>query len=141
MVRAKQDLEPTVAASRALGALREAAKYSGYGARTFGGRLGRRAAVVGTEGARRAGGAWYVLRVGAPPRSRPRRIAPVVLAMTAGAVAAMAVRGVVARRASANGPDVPPDDVSQKPTEPESPQAKPVPAAATAVHRSNDGAG
>jgi hypothetical protein len=102
MVQAKQDLEPTAAALGALGALLEAAVYTGYGTRTAGRRLGRRAAVVGAEGARRAGGAFGALRGGLPPPLPPPRrpIGMLLVAATAGGVvAALAIRGM-ARRAS-----------------------------------------
>ncbi|MGB3438660.1 MAG: hypothetical protein WBA97_07880 [Actinophytocola sp.] len=106
MARGNQELEPAVAAIRAFDALLEAAKYSGSGARTLGRRLGRRAAIVSVEGAHRVGGAWHVLRVGAPPRARARRNRKVVLfGVTAGAITAVAVRGVVVRRASTTSQD------------------------------------
>ena len=48
----RQELEPRIAAHRALDALFEAGKYSGYGLTTVGTRVGRRAAAAGAEGAR-----------------------------------------------------------------------------------------
>jgi hypothetical protein len=106
MRRATQELEPTVAAARALGALLEAAMYSRKGMRTVGRRVGHRTAVARAEGARRAGGAVYVLRGGQPaPRRSPGRF---MLAATAGgtvgaAVALVIRHGMVVRRESATG--------------------------------------
>jgi hypothetical protein len=96
----RHELEPRVAASRALDALLEAGRYSGYGLATVGARAGRRAAVAGAEGARRTGGAWSALRGAQSPP--PRRIGGIiVVAVAAGGGAALAIRrGVVAWRAS-----------------------------------------
>jgi hypothetical protein len=95
------ELEPTVAARRALIALLEAATYSGKGMRTVGRRVGSCAAVAGAEGARRAGGAVYVLRGGQPAQGR--NTGRVVIAATAGgaagAAAALAISyGMAVRR-------------------------------------------
>jgi hypothetical protein len=96
------ELEPTVAAKRALIALLEAATYSGKGMRTAGRRAGSRAAVAGTEGARRAGVAVHVLR-GRQPAPQAGYNGRIVIAATAGgaagAAAALAIyRGMAARR-------------------------------------------
>ena len=107
---AEWELEPTVAARRALIALLEAATYSGKGMRTVGRRAGSRAAVVGVEGARRAGGAVHVLRGGLPAqRGHTRQVVIAATAGgTAGAAVALAIRhGMAVRRASANGRPVP----------------------------------
>jgi hypothetical protein len=106
MRRATQELEPTVAAARALGALLEAAMYSREGMRTVGRRVGHRAAVARVEGTRRAGGAVYVLRGGVPPQRRsPGRFAlAATVGGTVGAAAALAIRhGMVLRRTSTAG--------------------------------------
>ncbi|MET8149539.1 hypothetical protein ACIBSW_38310 [Actinoplanes sp. NPDC049668] len=95
--RAIQELEPMVAAGRALDALLEAGRYSGHGLTTAGERLGRRAAAAGVEGAHRTGDAWAVLRGAPPPR---RGFGALALAAAAGcavgAVAALAVQRVIA---------------------------------------------
>ncbi|MEU7907634.1 hypothetical protein [Actinoplanes sp. NPDC049118] len=103
--RAMQALEPRIAAGRAFDALMEAGRYSGHGLTTAGGRLGRRAAAAGIEGAHRTGDAWAVLRGASPPR---RGYAGLTVAAAAGcavgAVVALAVRrGVVAWRAEEPG--------------------------------------
>jgi hypothetical protein len=106
MSRATLELEPTVAARRALISLLEAATYSGKGMRTVGRRFGSRAVVVGTEGARRAGGAVHVLRGGLPARRRyaGRVVIAATAGGTAGAAAALAIRhGMALRRTSTNG--------------------------------------
>jgi len=106
MRRTTVELEPTDAARRAMIALLEAATYSGKGMRTAGRRAGSRAAVVGTEGVRRAGGAAQVLRGGVP--AQPGYTGRILLAATAGgtagALAALAIRhGLAARRTGDNG--------------------------------------
>ena len=106
MRRAVQELElePTVAARRAMAALLEAAMYSGKGMGTAGRRLRRRTAVAGIESARRAGGAVLVLRGGLPqPRRHTGRFLIAATAGgTAGAAAAWGIlRGMDLRRASA----------------------------------------
>jgi len=101
--RAIHELEPRIAASRALEALLEAGKYSGHGLSTAGGRLGRRAAAARVEAALRTGDAWAALRGAPPPR---RRYGFLTVAVTAGcaAVAALAVRrGIVVWRAQEPG--------------------------------------
>ncbi|MEU4222485.1 hypothetical protein, partial [Actinoplanes sp. NPDC026623] len=96
---AMHELEPRIAASRALDALLEAGRYSGHGLSTAGGRLGRRAAAARIEGAHRTGEAWAALR-GAPPPRRGYGLLTVVVTAGCAAVAALAVRrGVVAWRA------------------------------------------
>jgi len=96
----RQELEPKVAASRALDALLEAGRYTGHGLSTLGARAGRRAAVARAEGARRTGGAWSALR-GTTPPPRRRRSGTIVVALAAGGGAALAIRhGFVAWRAS-----------------------------------------
>lgn len=100
------ELEPRVAASRALDALLEAGRYSGHGLSTAGGRLGRRAESARIEAALRTGDAWAALRGAPPPR---RGYGFLTLAVTAGcaAVAALVVRrGVVAWRAEEPGTDL-----------------------------------
>jgi hypothetical protein len=101
MRRATLELEPTVAAKRALIALLEAATYSGKSMRTVGRRVGSRAAVAGAEGARRAGGAVHVLRGGQPAQGRNtgRVVIAAAAGGAAGAAAALAIRyGMAVRR-------------------------------------------
>jgi hypothetical protein len=112
------ELEPTVAARRALIALLEAATYSGKGMRTVGRRVGSRAAVVGAEGARRAGGAVHVLRVGQPVQGG--NTGRVMIAATAGgaagAAAALAIRyGMAVRRANGKPVEYPPGVTADSP--------------------------
>jgi hypothetical protein len=107
MSQVRHELEPRIAASLALDALLEAGRFSGHGLSTLGARAGRRAAVVGAEGARRGGMAWAALQ-GETPSPPPRRVGGVVVvAAAAGGLAALAIRrGIVAWRASARGAEL-----------------------------------
>jgi hypothetical protein len=90
-----------IAAARALDALLEAGRYSRHGMATAGARMNRRAIAAGAEGARRGGAAWSALK-GTPPGPTPRRVTGMlVVAVTVGSAAALALRqGASAWRAA-----------------------------------------
>jgi hypothetical protein len=100
MSRARHELEPSVAAGRALAALLQAGRYSGDGMTTVGKRVSRRAVVVGAEGARRTGDAWSALHGAPAPRRRMDGfVGGVAAGSAAGFLSALVVwRGVVAWR-------------------------------------------
>ena len=102
MSRAKYEIDPKVAAVKARDALVAAGQYSGRNLSALGTRVGRQAVIVGTEGARRTGGAWTVLRFGPPPSRRRNRTILIGAIIAAGAVGAAAVlaaqRGIAAWR-------------------------------------------
>ncbi|MBG0564234.1 hypothetical protein [Actinoplanes aureus] len=93
MSRAKYEIDPRIAAIKARDAVLAAGRYSG-----------RKAVIVGTEGARRTGGAWTVLRYGPPPSRRRTRSILLGTILVAGAVGAATVlvvqRGVAAWRST-----------------------------------------
>ncbi|HEX8347782.1 MAG TPA: hypothetical protein VF657_24065 [Actinoplanes sp.] len=103
MSRVERDLEPRIAASRALDALLEAGRYSGYGLNAAGVHMGRRTVAAAAEGARRTGGAWSALQ-GTKP-APPRRASGFAIGAAAGSAfgvlaALMVRRGIVAWAAS-----------------------------------------
>jgi hypothetical protein len=99
-------MEPAEAMAGMVAAMGEAARYAGGGLRTSGRRMRHRATDVATEGARRAAGAYGVLRGGTPAvRRRPADFVVVaVVAGATGAVVALAVRRLTVQwRAASEG--------------------------------------